>query len=168
MTYYGASVIHPKTIKPLANAKIPLLVKSFLNPESQGTKIYSHESQKSTPTFIIKENQLLLSFKVTDFTFIEEGHIHKVYEELKSLKLRVNMLQISAISISLVMDFQTFKLEKLLERLKPFFEIRYNEGLELLTILHPQQVEMDRYLDGFEVFLEQSTRNTVQIVRRKK
>ena len=168
MTYYGASVIHPKTIKPLANAKIPLFVKSFLNPESQGTKIYSQESQKSTPAFIIKENQLLLSFKVTDFTFIEEGHIHKVYEELKSLKLRVNMLQISAISISLVMDFQTFKLEKLLERLKPFFEIRYNEGLELLTILHPQQVEMDRYLDGFEVFLEQSTRNTVQIVRRKK
>ncbi|MBN3580840.1 aspartate kinase [Algoriphagus aestuarii] len=168
MTYYGASVIHPKTIKPLANSKIPLFVKSFLNPESQGTKIYTQESQQSIPSFIIKENQLLVSFKVTDFTFIEEGHIHKVYEELKTLKLRVNMLQISAISISLVMDFQTFKLEKLLESLNPFFEIRYNEGLELLTILHPQEVILENFMEEFEILLEQSTRNTIQMVRRKR
>lgn len=167
MTYYGASVIHPKTIKPLANAKIPLFVKSFLDPEKEGTKIYLKESSINLPVFIIKENQLLVSFKVTDFTFISEEHIHRVYEELKSLKLRVNLLQVSAISISLVLDSQFFKLEKLLNSLKPIFEIRYNEGLELLTILHPANEEKENHLKGYQILLEQSTRNTLQIVRRK-
>ena len=168
MTYYGASVIHPKTIKPLANSRIPLFVKSFLNPEANGTKIHSLESFEPIPTFILKENQVLVSFKVTDFTFIEESHIHRVYEELRSLKLRVNMLQISAISISLVMDSQPYHFEKLLERLKGLFEIRYNEGLELLTILHPEKDSITPLLDGYDVLLEQSTRNTIQVVRRKK
>jgi aspartate kinase len=168
MTYYGASVIHPKTIKPLANAGIPLYVKSFLSPDENGTKIHSFESFIPIPTFVLKENQVLVSFKVTDFTFIEEGHIHRVYEQLRALKLRVNMLQISAISISLVMDSQPFNFEKLLERLKEYFEIRYNEGLELLTILHPEKESVPIHLEGFEIFLEQSTRNTIQMVRRKK
>ena len=137
MTFYGASVIHPKTIKPLANAGIPLFVKSFLNPDEAGTKIHSLAKTESVPTFILKKAQILVSLKVTDFTFIEEKHIHQVYEQLKALKLRVNMLQTSAISISIVIDSQLFKLEQLLERLKGEFEIRYNEGLELLTILHP-------------------------------
>lgn len=168
MTYYGASVIHPKTIKPLAIAGIPLFVKSFLKPDSDGTKIHQTEQVVQVPTYIIKEKQLLVSFKVTDFTFIEENHIHQVYEQLRALKLRVNMLQISAISISLVMDSQLFMLEKLLANLKPFFEIRYNEGLELLTILHPRQISITEHLEGYEVLLEQSTRNTIQVVRRKK
>ncbi|WP_296699271.1 aspartate kinase [Algoriphagus sp.] len=168
MTYYGASVIHPKTIKPLANAGIPLYVKSFLSPDSIGTKIHAIETFNPISTFVIKENQVLVSFKVTDFTFIEEIHIHKVYEELRRLKLRVNMLQISAISISLVMDSQPFNFEKLLERLRSEFEIRYNEGLELLTIMHPEKESIVSQLEGFDIFLEQSTRNTVQIVRRRK
>ncbi|MBN3520565.1 aspartate kinase [Algoriphagus lutimaris] len=168
MTYYGASVIHPKTIKPLAIAGIPLFVKSFLKPDSDGTKIHRTEHMVQVPTYIVKEKQLLVSFKVTDFTFIEEKHIHQVYEQLRALKLRVNMLQISAISISLVMDSQLFMLERLLANLKPFFEIRYNEGLELLTILHPGQISIKEHLEGYEVLLEQSTRNTIQVVRRKK
>ncbi len=168
MTYYGASVIHPKTIKPLANAGIPLFVKSFLHPDENGTKIHSFNSFEPIPTFVLKENQVLVSFKVTDFTFIEESHIHRVYEELRALKLRVNMLQISAISISLVMDSQPFNFEKFLERLKNDFEIRYNEGLELLTVLHPEKDLPAVLLEDFEIFLEQSTRNTIQLVRRKK
>lgn len=168
MTYYGASVIHPKTIKPLANAGIPLFVKSFLQPDEAGTKIHSFDSFDPIPTFVLKENQVLVSFKVTDFTFIEESHIHRVYEELRILKLRVNMLQISAISISLVMDSQPFNFEKFMERLKNDFEIRYNEGLELLTVLHPEKESLTPLLEGFDVLLEQSTRNTIQVVRRKK
>lgn len=168
MTYYGASVIHPKTIKPLANAGIPLFVKSFLDPDSSGTKIHAIDSFAPIPTFVLKENQVLVSFKVTDFTFIEESHIHKVYEELRKLKLRVNMLQISAISISLVMDSRPFNFEKLLERLRSEFEIRYNEGLELLTIMHPEKESIAPHLEGFEILLEQSTRNTIQVVRRGK
>ncbi|WP_192347983.1 aspartate kinase [Algoriphagus sp. Y33] len=168
MTFYGASVIHPKTIKPLANSGIPLFVKSFLNPDEPGTKIYSRAKAEQVPTFILKKNQVLVSFKVTDFTFIEEKHIHQVYEQLQGLKLRVNMLQTSAISISIVIDSQLFKLEKLLSKLNRHFEIRYNEGLELLTVLHPKNDSISTLLEGYEVLLEQSTRNTVQIVRRIK
>jgi aspartate kinase len=167
MTYFGASVIHPKTIKPLANSKIPLLVKSFLDPEASGTKIHENAPAHQVPTFVLKKDQILVSFKVTDFTFIEEKHIHRVYEHLQELKLRVNMLQLSAISISIVIDVQLFKLELLLEKLKSEFEIRYNEGLELLTILHPKQNELSGLLEGYEVLLEQASRNTFQVVRRK-
>ncbi len=166
MTYYGASVIHPKTIKPLANLGIPLFVKSFLNPGASGTKIFSEAKSHQIPTIILKEKQILVSFKVKDFTFIEESHIHAVYDQLQQLKLRVNMLQTSAISISIVIDVQLFKLEKLLSQLKPQFEIRYNEGLTLLTILHPNPTVIAEQVAGLEIFLEQSTRTTYQVVCR--
>ena len=167
MTYFGASVIHPKTIKPLANAGIPLFVKSFLDPEASGTKIHGSAQKHEVPTIVLKQNQILVSFRVTDFTFIEERHIHRIYEHLQLLKLRVNMFQLSAISVSLVIDSQLFKLEQLLEKLQGEFEIRYNEGLELLTILHPKADTIPPYLEGYQVLLEQSTRNTFQAVRRK-
>lgn len=167
MTYFGASVIHPKTIKPLANAGIPLLVKSFLDPEAPGTKIHEHAAPHHVPTLVLKKDQILASFKVTDFTFIEEKHIHRVYEQLQELKLRVNMLQLSAISISIVIDTQLFKLEQLISKLKGEFEIRYNEGLELLTILHHKPEEIPSLLQGYEVLLEQASRTTFQVVRRK-
>lgn len=168
MTYFGASVIHPKTIKPLANAGIPLFVKSFLAPEAPGTKIHETAAPHQVPTIVLKKDQVLVSFKVTDFTFIEEKHIHRVYEQLQALKLRVNMLQLSAISISIVIDTQLFKLDQLILKLREEFEIRYNEGLELLTILHPKEEEIPALLEGYEVLLEQASRNTFQVVRRKK
>jgi aspartate kinase len=167
MTYFGASVIHPKTIKPLANSGIPLFVKSFLIPEAPGTKIHEHAAPHQVPTIVLKKDQVLVSFKVTDFTFIEEKHIHQVYEQLQALKLRVNMLQLSAISISIVIDTQLFKLDQLISRLRDEFEIRYNEGLELLTILHQKEGEIPELLEGYEVLLEQSSRNSFQVVRRK-
>ena len=168
MTYFGASVIHPKTIKPLANAGIPLFVKSFLNPEASGTKIHEHAAPHDVPTLVLKKNQVLVTFKVTDFTFIEEKHIQKIYEQLQVLKLRVNMLQVSAITVSIVLDTQLFKLEQLVESLKTAFEIRYNEELELLTILKPRVEEIPSLLEGYTVLLEQTTRTTYQAVRRKK
>ncbi len=122
MTYYGASVIHPKTIKPLANAGIPLFVKSFLNPQADGTKIHGSAEPNFIPTIVLKKDQILVSLKVTDFTFIEEKHIHTVYEHLQLLKLHVNMLQTSAISISIVIDLQLFKLEQLIEKMRGEFE----------------------------------------------
>jgi len=167
MTYFGASVIHPKTIKPLANSGIPLFVKSFLAPEAPGTKIHENAVPHQVPTIVLKKDQVLVSFKVTDFTFIEEKHIHRVYEQLQALKLRVNMLQLSAISISIVIDAQLFKLDQLISKLRDEFEIRYNEGLELLTILHQKEGEIPALLEGYEVLLEQSSRNSFQVVRRK-
>lgn len=167
MTFYGASVIHPKTIKPLANAGIPLFVKSFENPGEPGTKIHAGAKASPLPTIVLKRDQILVSLKVTDFTFIEEEQIHQVYEQLQLLKLRVNMLQVSAISISIVIDAHLFKMEQLLKALQSDFVIRYNEGLELLTILHPVKSGLDSYLGGYEILLEQSTRNTFQVVRRR-
>ena len=167
MTYFGASVIHPKTIKPLANAGIPLFVNSFLNPETSGTKIHEHAAPHEVPTLVLKKNQVLVTFKVTDFTFIEESHMHQIYEQLQNLKLRVNMLQVSAITVSIVLDAQLYKLEQLLENLKLFFEVRYNEELELLTILKPQEEQVPNLMQGYTVLLEQSTRTSYQAVRRK-
>lgn len=168
MTYFGASVIHPKTIKPLANAGIPLFVKSFLNPDASGTKIHENAAPHEVPTLVLKKNQVLVTFKVTDFTFIEEKHIQKIYEQLQVLKLRVNMLQVSAITVSIVLDTQLFKLEQLVESLKTAFEIRYNEELELLTILKPRVEKIPSLMEGYSVLLEQTTRTTYQAVRRKK
>ncbi|TFV96199.1 aspartate kinase [Algoriphagus kandeliae] len=167
MTYFGASVIHPKTIKPLANKGIPLFVKSFLNPEASGTKIHGQAPNQEIPAFILKKNQILITFKVTDFTFIGEEHIHQIYDQLKNLKLRVNMLQLSAISVSVVIDDELFKLDRLLKYLKNDFEIRFNSGLELLTILNHKKVDFEPFLDGYDLLLEQTTRNTFQAVRRK-
>ncbi|MFC3879165.1 aspartate kinase [Algoriphagus namhaensis] len=167
MTFYGASVIHPKTIKPLANAGIPLFVRSFVEPEAAGTKIHGLAQHHSIPTYVLKRNQILVSFAVKDFTFIEEKHIHQVYEVLQRLKLKVNMLQTAAISISIVIDSELFKLEQLITALKPFFEVRFNEDLELLTVLNVQEIDSE-LLEEYELYLEQQTRNTFQAVRKKR
>jgi len=164
LTYYGASVIHPKTIKPLANQSIPLYVKSFLEPEKSGTMIHQVKHPNTVPCIVVKDDQILVSFKVTDFTFIHEGHIHQIYAVLEKLKLKVNMLQTSAISISILIDRQLFKLEKLVEALKKQFEVRYNESLQLLTIKNHNPVIIEDLTKNREVLMEQVTRSTFQMV----
>jgi aspartate kinase len=164
LTYYGASVIHPKTIKPLANLSIPLFVKSFLNPDGSGTQIHHVEKPNTVPCIVVKDEQVLVSFRVTDFTFINESHIHQVYTEIEKLKLRVNLLQTSAISISIVIDKQLFKMEKLIAALAKDFDIRYNESLQLITVKNHNRNITEELISDKEVLLEQVTRTTFQIV----
>jgi len=164
LTYYGASVIHPKTIKPLANLSIPLFVKSFLNPDGSGTQIHHVDKPNTVPCIVVKDEQVLVSFRVTDFTFINESHIHQVYTEIEKLKLRVNLLQTSAISISIVIDKQLFKMEKLIAALAKDFDIRYNESLQLITVKNHNRKIMEELMSNKEVLLEQVTRTTFQIV----
>lgn len=166
LTYYGASVIHPKTIKPLANNHIPLWVKSFLTPDESGTKIHQVANAHKIPCIVVKDNQALVSFKVTDFTFINEGHIQEIYESLNDLKLKVNLFQTSAISISLVVDRQEFKLEKLIATLQDNYQIRYNEGLQLITIKNHQPEVIENIIQGKDILLEQITRTTFQILHK--
>lgn len=166
MTYYGASVIHPKTIKPLANLKIPLFVKSFLEPDAPGTKIHATGQKNPLPSIILKRKQAMISFRVTDFTFIEERHIHQIYGQLDGLSLRVNMLQTSPVGVTIIVDHQLFKLQKLISSLDKVFSIRYNENLDLLTILNYEEGGWGHLTDGLEILLEQRTRNTIQIVTR--
>lgn len=166
LTYYGATVIHPKTIKPLANLSIPLYVKSFLAPDASGTLIHHVKHANSIPCIVVKDDQILVSFKVTDFTFIQEAHIHEIYSELERLKLKVNMLQTSAISISIVIDKQLFKLDKLVQAMKSKFEIRYNESLQLITVKNHHPKIMEELMEEREILMEQVTRSTFQLVSK--
>lgn len=165
MTYYGASVVHPKTIKPLANMKIPLNVRSFIEPEGKGTVIGEFPDERHViPTIVVKDKQVLVTFEVTDFTFINESHMHQVYAELERLRLGVNMLQTSAISISICVNEEMFKLEQLLEEMGSYFKIKYNDGLQLVTVKNYDEASKDQFLNREGILMEQTTRSTIQLV----
>ena len=163
MTYYGASVIHPKTIKPLANKGITLYVKSFDDPKLPGTKI--HECKIDLPPLIVfKENQCLVSCKVTDYTFVSEDQMSKIFNTLSSLNIRINVMQNSAISFSFCVDFRQDKLSALIKHLHEHFEVYYNTGLTLITIKNYDEASFNKYHNLPGVLLEQSSRSTLQIL----
>ncbi len=164
MTYYGASVIHPKTIKPLANLRIPLYVKSFFTPEDKGTIIHECSVQNLVPAVIIKDNQCLVSFHVRDFTFINERNVSLIFHELSEADLKINLMQNSAISLSIIMDYHPADLEHIIRRLKPHFSIKYNTSLELLTIKNYNEPFKQKYREGREILLEQISRNNYRAV----
>ncbi|WP_242927664.1 aspartate kinase [Pontibacter vulgaris] len=167
MAYYGASVIHPKTIKPLANKKIPLYVKSFLNPTGAGTRICDCRFEKIAPAFIIKENQCLISFSVKDFTFITEQNLGTIFNALSELRIKINLMQNSAISFSICTDYNEERLQKLLKTLQQDqFTIQYNTGLQLFTIKNYDNECLQRTMQGKEILLEQRTRTTFQFVSK--
>ncbi|MEQ8927691.1 MAG: aspartate kinase [Fulvivirga sp.] len=159
MTYYGASVIHPKTIKPLANKNIPLFVRSFDHPERAGTIIHDCEVTLPTPSIIIKENQCLVSFNVLDYTFINEENLSLIFKELAVLDIKINIMQNSAISFSVVVDYREDKLEEMINVLKEHFDIKYNTGLELITIKNYRPDTIVQYRSGKNILLEQTSRN---------
>jgi aspartate kinase len=167
LTYYGASVIHPKTIKPLANLNIPLFVKSFLNPDAPGTKIHKSENPIDVPCFVIKDKQVLLSLKIPDFTFLNEAHLSLVFSTLEKLKLTVNVIQQSAISLTLIIDEQPYKTQQLIQLLSESFGIKYNTGLTLLTIKNHHLVNLKAIRKNHEILLEQITRSSYQMVYKE-
>lgn len=164
MTFYGASVIHPKTIRPLATHDIPLYVKSFDDPSLPGTKIHECRVSELPPLIVFKENQCLVSCKVTDYTFITEDHLRQVFSILAELNIRMNVMQNSAITFSFCFDFRESKLKALLARLQPDFEVYYNTGLTLITIKNYDKVTFDQYRTKPGVLLEQSSRSTLQVL----
>ncbi|NEM98330.1 aspartate kinase [Pontibacter burrus] len=164
MAYYGASVIHPKTIKPLANKLIPLYVKSFLNPAGEGTRICDCRYDKLAPAYIIKENQCLLSFSVKDFTFISEKNLGTIFNALSELRLKINLMQNSAISFSVCTDWHEQRIQKLRDTLRDEFVIHYNTGLKLYTIKNYDAASIRKVATDKDVLLEQRTRTTYQIV----
>lgn len=164
MTYYGASVIHPKTIKPLANKKIPLFVKCFLDPSLPGTKIHDCKIDKLPPLIVHKENQCLVSCKVTDYTFVDERQIGVIFQALAKLNLRINVMQNSAISFSFCIDYREDKTLKLVEALSKDFEVYYNANLTLITIKNYDAKTSAEYRTMKGVILEQSSRSTLQVL----
>jgi aspartate kinase len=166
MTYYGASVIHPKTIKPLANANIPLYVKNFDDPSLPGTKIHECRLEHIPPLIVFKENQCLISCKVTDYTFISEDQLSNIFKAISEHEVKINMMQNSAISFSFCCDFRESKVHPLIEKLKETFEVYYNTDLTLITIKNYSEKLAEEYRKKPGILLEQLSRSTLQLLVR--
>ena len=164
MTYYGAKVIHPKTIRPLANKNIPLYVKDFDHPELPGTSIGEYNSWDRVPVIIYKNDQCLVSCKFTDFSFVNEESLVKIFDVLHELDIKVNMMQNSAISFSVCIDFHLKKTHELIDRLSSQFDLHYNLGLTLVTIKNYDEKSMEKYRPTQNVLLEQQTRANFRAV----
>jgi aspartate kinase len=164
LAFYGAKIIHPKTIRPLKNKNIPLVVKSFLNPDAEGSVIHKDLScDKLVPSYIIKEGQLLISISSRDFSFIAEDNLHKIFGIFARHRIGINLMQNSAISFSVFVD-DNKRLKCLIEELKTDFSVKYNDGLQLLSIRHYENANIDELIVGKKVLLEQRSRLTVQMV----
>ena len=166
MAYYGAQVIHPKTIKPLQNKKIPLLVKSFLNPDAIGT-IINHELCKNLPPIIVqKEKQVLIQFKTLDFSFIEEKTIEILYDLFDELKLNPVVTQKTAISLWAVFDDVVEKIDELAGNASAYFDVELERNLTLITIRHYLKETVDELAKDKLILLEQKTISTIQMLMR--
>jgi len=167
LAYYGASVIHLKTIKPLQNKNIPLYIKSFLDPKAEGTIIQSStENDALVPSFIFKINQILLSICPKDFSFVVEENLSDIFKKLALSGAHINVMQNSAVSFSVCLDIDNFGLNRLIDLLKDEYDVKYNDNLELVTIRHYDQETIDRVTKNREILMEQKTRQTVRIVMR--
>ncbi len=165
LAYYGATIIHPKTIKPLQNKNIPLNVKSFLQPDLPPSVITTKsEADHIVPSYILKENQMLVSISPRDFSFMNETNLHRIFGVLSEIRMPVNVMQTSAISLSVCTDFQEDKLDKLINKLNNEFTVRYNRDLTLLTIRHYNQGSLPDFVASRSVLLEQRSRVTLQLV----
>ncbi len=165
LSFYGAGIIHPDTIKPLQNKNIPLRILSFADPSGQGTLICGEESPESRiPCYIHKDKQLLLSVSTRDFSYVNEEKLHEIFGVFSRLGLTVNVMQNSAISFSVCMDDPGQKKEALFRELSDRFVIRYNENLTLITIRNYTQEILDRMAGRGAVLLEHRSRFTCQLV----
>ncbi len=164
MAYYGATVIHPKTIQPLQSKNIPLFVRSFLNPEAKGTVVSNTAAEENIPTFISKSNQVLLSISTKDFSFIVEDNLSKIFNLFAEHNIKMNLMQNSAISFSVCVDDAGDELEKLKSALHNDYDLKLNNNLELLTVMHQTDDALKQALLNKTVLLEQRTRATVQLV----
>jgi len=168
LTYYGATVIHPKTIKPLQNKSIPLYVRSFIQPEGEGTQINSLNSHLPVPSFIFKVNQVLISILPKDFSFIIEENLSHIFNLFHQHKVKVNTMLNSALSFSVSVDQDDEKVGKLIIDLSERYKVKYNKGLELVTIRYYNQDTINRVTVNKDILLEVKSRNTCQIVMKDK
>lgn len=164
LAYYGATVIHPKTIKPLQNRNIPLWVKSFVNPMNAGTEIRNEASDKIIPSFIFKVNQALISVAPKDFSFIVEENLSTIFTFLAKYRIKTNLMQHSALSFQICIDDDARKTHPLLESLKEHFVVEYQTNLELITIKDYNQETIERAVNSKQILVEQRNGNTARFV----
>lgn len=165
LAYYGASVIHPKTVKPLQNSNIKLHIKSFISPDEIGSIIGPYETiSPQTPLYIFKNNQILISIIPKDFSFIAEDNLQTIFATLAKLNIRVNLMQNSALSFSICIDDNKIYLEELKKHLSPQFKLKYNRNLQLITIRYYTTQIVEHIVGDRNILLEQKSRNTTQLI----
>ena len=164
LTYFGVSVIHPKTIKPLQNKNIPLYVKSFLKPEEAGTVICDSGTRSQVTTYIFKADQILLSIQPKDFSFIAEDNLGAIFNLFSKYSVHINMMQNSAISFSICVDDDPYKISGLIEDLQGNFKVLYNKNVQLMTIRNYDQETIAKLSADKVVLIEQRSRHTHQMV----
>ena len=167
LAFYGASVIHPKTLQPLQRKEIPLYVRSFLHPEKEGTAVSKGQTLvPHMPCFIVKKNQVMISLSALDFSFMVEENISEIFNLFHKYQMKVDLIQNSAISFSVCVDNKFNNLEKLINHLKARFKVEYMTGVSLYTIRHFDDSAIKNLEKDKEVLLKQVARNTVQIVTK--
>ena len=165
LAFYGASIIHPKTLKPLQNKNIPLKVKSFLDTSLEPTIIdNTKEYIEYVPSYIVKERQTLMSITARDYSFMDEHNRAVIFNIMDELNLHANMTQVSALVLSICFDENEKKRTQLIETLSQSFKIRYNDGLQLFTIRHYKEGLEKEFIKDKKIYVEQRSRSTYQIV----
>ncbi|MEN9303787.1 MAG: hypothetical protein RL264_2216 [Bacteroidota bacterium] len=165
LSYYGASVIHPKTVKPLQNKGIPLYVKSFIDPVAEGTTIQeTTDYDNLVPSFIFKADQTLISFTPRDFSFIVEENLGDIFTKLAQLRIKINVMQNSALNFSIATDGKKIDIEAIKTLFGKEYEVRYNDGLTLITIRHYDDKTIAKTTANREIILEQRTRQTIRFL----
>lgn len=166
LSYYGATIIHPKTIKPLQNKNIPLFVKSFYNPSESGTIISAEQPKETVPCYIFKRNQILITLFPKDFSFIAVQNLNEIFSILSKYKLKINIMQNSALSFSICVDNIPQRVALAIEELTDKYKIKYNENVELITVRHYTDDIVDKVVRNRKIYVEQKDRTTTQVVVR--
>ncbi|MEX0635356.1 MAG: hypothetical protein WD135_01205 [Ferruginibacter sp.] len=166
MAYYGAQVIHPKTIKPLQNKNIALYVKSFLQPSLYGTVISNKAVKNLPPVIVKKEKQVLMYFKSKDFSFIKDEPVDALHRIFKEIKIKPNLSQHTAISLLCCFDDYPEKIDQLASRASYLFDVEVEKNLYLLTIRHYDEATINKLTGNKIVVLEQKTLSTIQVLMR--
>lgn len=164
MAYYGASVIHPKTLQPLKQKNIPFYVKSFLAPEKSGTKIGNSDRNQQEESYILKENQILIKISTKDFSFIAEDHISFIFSLLAQNRIKASLIQNSAISLALCLEDKYNQIEGFNQALQETFYTEVTKNASLYTVRHAAMENLQTFYSGKNIVLEQISKNTIQIV----
>lgn len=164
MTYYGAKVIHPKTIQPLKNKNIPLNVRSFVDPQNEGTIIFGEIEREYPPIVVLESNQALIHFSSKDLSFIAEDHLAELFKIFDQLRIKVNLMRNTAISFTICASYQRTKIVELQRKVEQQFSVIIDPDLDLYTIRHCNETMLPKLLSEKIIILEERIRNTVQVV----
>lgn len=164
LAYFGAKVIHPKTIQPLKDKKIPLYVKSFIDPDHDGTVIREVDKVVVGPCYIVMKNQMLLHISVKDLSFIVEDHLSQIFSALAKHNVKVNVMQNTAVSFTLCIENDLRKIIPLLEEISESYSISKQEDLTLYTVRNYDQIDIPSFIKGKQVFLQQKSDKTLHLV----